>query len=77
METLISPEKLDIGMTFRLTGDACNAAEASNDKIYTVTNKDLAHEFGAHLLVTAEGETEETEIFVLPWVKVFHITEDA
>jgi hypothetical protein len=77
METLISPEKLDIGMTFRLTGDACNPAETANDKIYTVTNKDMAHEFGAHLLVKAEGDEDETEIFVLPWVKVFHITEDA
>lgn len=71
-EKVIKPEELDIGMRFRLTGDAENADERNDKHIYTVINKDLNCKLGAHLIV--EDETgREREISIMPWVPLLHI----
>jgi hypothetical protein len=76
MSDLMKPEELEIGMRFRLTGDACNEAERENQHTYLVTNKDSACKLGAHLIVADEAGAEE-EIRILPWVKVIKVLETA
>jgi hypothetical protein len=67
--TEIQLDRLTIGTRFRLTGDACNPAEAANQHVYTVTNRDLACDLGAHLIV-ADETGAQTEMRIMPWVPI-------
>lgn len=73
-ERRIKPEELDIGMRFRLTGDACSAQERDMaNHIFKVTNVDTAYTHGAHLIIVNEATGAETETVILPWVPVLLI----
>jgi len=76
MADLMKPEELEIGMSFRLTGDACNQEERENTHVYLVTNKDDACKMGAHIIVKDESG-EEQEMRILPWVKVIKVLDSA
>lgn len=70
-ERRIDPKDLDIGMRFRLTGDAESPEErAMANHIYRVTNVDTACKLGAHLIIENVETGEETETLIMPWVPV-------
>lgn len=72
---LVGPNELRVGVKYRLTGDACNARERDDKRVFTVLGRCLDdHGGGAHLWVKAsDGETLEVEI--APWVQVLLIPE--
>jgi hypothetical protein len=73
-ERRIKPEELDIGMQFRLTGDAETAQERDMaNHVFKVTNVDTAYRPGAHLIIENVKTGEETETVILPWVPVILI----
>lgn len=73
-ERRIKPEELDIGMRFRLTGDAETAQERDMaNHIFKVTNVDTAYSPGAHLIIENEKTGAETETVIMPWVPVLLI----
>lgn len=66
-ERRIKPEELDIGMRFRLTGDACSAQERDMaNHIFKVTNVDTAYRPGAHLIIVNEASGHGLDVHVCP-----------
>lgn len=73
-ERRIEPKDLDIGMQFRLTGDAETPEERDMaNHVFEVTNVDTACKLGAHLIIKNVGTGEETETLIMPWVPVILI----
>jgi hypothetical protein len=68
----LKPETLEIGMKFRLTGDACNEEERNDNHIYEVINKDEVCRLGAHVIVKNE-EGKEQEMRIMPWVPLHEV----
>lgn len=70
-ERVIKPKELDIGMRFRLTGDAENPEErAMAGRVYEVTNVDVSCKLGAHLIIQDVETGKETDSWIMPWVPV-------
>jgi hypothetical protein len=73
-ERRIKPRELDIGMKFRLTGEAENPDERDMENhVYEVTNLDMASKFAAHLIIKDVETGVETDTLLMPWVPVILI----
>lgn len=73
-ERRIGPKDLNIGMQFRLTGDAETPQERDMaNHVFRVTNVNTACKLGAHLIIENVETGEESETFIMPWVPVILI----
>ena len=70
---LVSPETLQIGDKFRLTGVACDDTERDDKNVYEIVNKNTACATGAHLIVRDDAGGPERETRIMPWVKVWKV----